>query len=261
MVASSRRLLTVRSANNVVPYLITSGRNTLPKQGSLEANRSNSIEDEVLRNNGVQENGSLVISNDFLTRENEHEIKSALSNTANHVIAAATPTVRNSKSKPESINRSESIPRKRGRNRRNNKHTKSCELDFSSFPEELQKSLMNAANSSESRNSQSPRTTPATTPVTTPATTPIDGKERKWPSVNSESRLETNTVSGGSLKKKGHRRSKSHGTPRMMVSNDAKTGLFIELWYSIWLIVAISCKINFDFLAVLPDKKKIKFWI
>jgi hypothetical protein len=177
----------------------------------LGPNRTNSLEDELLRNNGVQKNGSLVISNDFLTQEKE--LKSALSGTANHVMAAATPTVL--KSKPDTINRSESIPRKRGRNRRNNKHTKSCELDFSSFPEELQKSLMNAANGTDSGSSQSPKTTPATTPC--------EGKERKWPVVNSESRVETNTLSGGSLKKKGHRRSKSHGTAKM-ITNDTKTG-------------------------------------
>lgn len=182
-------------------------------------NRTNSFDDEIVRNNEAQENYSLVISNDFLTNDNETEIKSALSSTANHIMAAATPTVL--KSKAESINRSESIPRKRGRNRRNNKHTKSCELDFNNFPEELQKSLMNAANGTSSGNSRAPRTTPATTPVTTPS----DGKEKKWPTVNSDSRFETNTLPvGGSQKKKGHRRSKSHGTTKTMTTNDTKTG-------------------------------------
>ncbi|CAB4009882.1 arf-GAP with GTPase, ANK repeat and PH domain-containing 1-like [Paramuricea clavata] len=207
---------TVKIPGKTPPIATSLGRNATPKLGSQGANRTNSLEDEILRNNGVQENGSLVISNDFLAQDNGSEIKSALSSTANHIMAAATPTVL--KSKPESINRSESIPRKRGRNRRNNKHTKSCELDFSSFPEELQKSLMNAANGTVSQNTQSPRTTPATTP----ATTPSDGKERKWPTVSSESRVETNTLSG-SLKKKGHRRSKSHGTTKMMITNDTKT--------------------------------------
>ena len=198
--------------------VLFSGKNATPKLGSLAANRTNSLEDELLQNNGVQKNGSLVISNDFLTQEKEPELKLALSTTANHVMATATPTVL--KSKPEAINRSESIPRKRGRNRRNNKHTKSCELDFSSFPEDLQKTLMNAANGTESENTQSSKTTPAPTPVTTPC----DGKERKWPTVNSESRVETSSLSGGSLKKKGHRRSKSHGTTKTMIANDTKAG-------------------------------------
>ena len=204
-----------------VLYRVVSGKNATPKHGSQEVNRANSFEDEIVRNSEAQKNGSLVISNDFLTNDNETEIKSALSSTANHIMAAATPTVL--KSKADSINRSESIPRKRGRNRRNNKHTKSCELDFNNFPEELQKSLMNAANStgSGSGNSQAPRTTPVTTPVTTPS----DGKERKWPTVNSDSRFETNTLPvGGSLKKKGHRRSKSHGTTKTMMTSDTKTG-------------------------------------
>ena len=235
-------------------YFIVSGKNATPKLGSLGAPRTNSLEDVILRNNGVKENGSLVISNDFLTQKTEPEIKSALSNTANHIMAAATPTVL--KSKPESINRSESIPRKRGRNRRNNKHTKSCELDFSSFPEELQKSLMNAANGAESQNSQSPKTTPATTP----ATTPSDGKERKWPTVNSESRVETNTLSGGSLKKKGHRRSKSHGTAKMMITNDTKTGQYylIATKFQRHKNTMLNSALKLDHLLICSKEIKIK---
>ena len=200
--------------------LAVSGKNATSKLASMQGmNRTNSFEDEILRKSEVQENGSLVISNDFLTNDNEPEIKTALSSTANHIMAAATPTVL--KSKAESINRSESIPRKRGRNRRNNKHTKSCELDFNNLPEELQKSLMDAANGTGSGNTQSPRTTPATTP----ASTPSDGKEKKWPTVNSDGRFETNTLPvGGSVKKKGHRRSKSHGTTKTMITTDTKTG-------------------------------------
>lgn len=200
-------------------YLIIPGKNATPKPYNQAVNRSSSNEDDVLRHHVAQANGSLVISNDFLAHDNEMEVKTALASTANHIMTTAAPTVM--KSKPESINRSESIPRKRGRQRRNNKHTKSCELEFSMFPEELQKSLMNVANGDVPFSGKSPMTTPSTTP----ASTPSDGKERKWPTVNSESRMETNTLpSAGSLKKKGHRRSKSHGTTKTMISNDIKTG-------------------------------------
>lgn len=171
-----------------------------PKNGTQESSRANSLENEHLRNHRKQQNGSLIISNEFLVQDSEPEIKSAFSSVANNVIAPTTPAV--IKGKPGLVARAESLPRKRGRNRRGNKHTKSksCELDFSSFPDELQKCLLNAADGKTTVNSGT--------------------------STNSViSKQESSVQSTNSFKKKGHRRSKSHGSGKTFLVSDSKAGL------------------------------------
>ncbi|XP_046846323.1 arf-GAP with GTPase, ANK repeat and PH domain-containing protein 3-like isoform X2 [Xenia sp. Carnegie-2017] len=202
---------TVKIPGEIPPIATLQG-----KTSGIRSKENNS--EDGFRGSDVKENGSLVISNDFLPfHENGVEENH---NSINHSVPHVKSTTKTKKN--QTINRSESIPRKRAQNRRTNKNTQSCELEFSNFPEELQKSLLNGNSPYPVQTTQSSQyiSSSKTTPSTSPVTTPSDGKERKWPSVSVDSRFETNTLPAGSVKKKGHRRIKSNGSTKSIASNE-----------------------------------------
>ena len=205
------------------------GKTPPTKNGKERPSRANSSEDELFRSHLKKDNDSLVISNEFLARDCEREIKTALSHKGSNGIAPTTPAV--AKIKPEFVNKAESLPRKRGRNRRSNKHTKSCELDFSNFPEELQKSLLDAGSN----------------PTVRSGTTTKNGVSKEInKSLNLESQKEPNIQLGNSLKKKGHRRSKSQGTGKTYATPESKTGMYFFRRFEVQSVYFGRFAMHFD---------------